>query len=280
MYETGMVAAGRRPFWWQLARLTLSGIVGRLQRASRTAGELAYGFYWWLMLVAIGVPAWLAIAALPVRAWRFAVLGAAGRMFLRTVGTRLDVTFDVPLPARDTLIVANHSSYLDGLVLCAAIRGPLAFVAKEELRRQLIAGMLLKRLGAVFVRRIDPRGGIEDTDAVLTAARAGERIVTFPEGTFTRMPGLLGFRMGAFVVAAQTGIAVHPVTIHGTRSMLRGGQWMPRRGPISVRIDRPIHVTGRDFGAAARLRDMVRARMLERLGEPDLASERVELPPD
>ncbi|MHA1166130.1 MAG: lysophospholipid acyltransferase family protein [Alphaproteobacteria bacterium] len=161
--------------------------------------------------------------------------------------------------------------------MCAAIPGELSFVAKEELANQLVAGPFLKRLGALFVRRMDVRGGLEDTALTLEAAQAGERIVSFPEGTFTRMPGLLDFHIGPFLVAAKTGIPVIPVTICGTRSILRAGGFFPRRGPISVHIGIPISPGGEDFEAAIRLRDAARAVILEQCQEPDLAHEKIVL---
>lgn len=69
--------------------------------------------------------------------------------------------------------------------------------------------------------------------------RSGERRGTHrlvPRGDLVRMPGLLGFRLGAFLAAAQAGVPVVPIAIRGTRSILRGGQWLPRRGRISVDI--------------------------------------------
>jgi len=120
-------------------------------------------------------------------------------------------------------------------------------------------------------------GGVEDTRSVLEASLAGERIVSFPEGTFTRMPGLLGFQLGAFLVAVKAGVPVVPVVITGTRSVLRGGQWFPRRGEIGVHIGKALRADGDDFSAAVRLRDAVRARMLALCGEPDLALEKVPL---
>ena len=50
-----------------------------------------------------------------------------------------------------------------------------------------------------------------------------ERLAWFPEGTFTRMPGLLAFHLGAFEVACQAGVPIVPVAIRGTRSILRVG---------------------------------------------------------
>ncbi|MCH7667237.1 MAG: 1-acyl-sn-glycerol-3-phosphate acyltransferase, partial [Acidobacteria bacterium] len=93
----------------------------------------------------------------------------------------------------------------------------------------------------------------------------------FPEGTFDRAPGLRPFRLGAFMLAAETGLPVVPVAIRGTRSVLRGDKWFPRKGTISVAIRPPMRAEGSDLAAAAKLRDAVRAEILEHCGEPDLS---------
>ena len=103
--------------------------------------------------------------------------------------------------------------------------------------------------------------------------RGGASLVVFPEATFRRMPGLLPFRMGAFVIAAQAGVPVVPVTIRGTRSNLREGQWLLRRGRMSVTLSAPIAPKGNDWGAAIQLRDAARAEILRLCGEPDLGDE-------
>ena len=94
----------------------------------------------------------------------------------------------------------------------------------------------------------------------MESARIGARLVWFPEGTFSRMPGLLEFHVGAFLTAAQLGLPVVPVTIRGTRSMLRDGSWLPRRGAISVHIGAPIAPAGDDFQAGLALRNSVRLK--------------------
>jgi 1-acyl-sn-glycerol-3-phosphate acyltransferase len=87
------------------------------------------------------------------------------------------------------------------------------------------------------------------------------------------MPGLLPFRMGAFVIAAQAGVPVVPVTLRGTRSALRDGQWLFHRASLSVTFSAPIAPEGNDWNAAIRLRDATRAGMLALCGEPDLGEE-------
>lgn len=277
LYEAGMIGRRGRALWWQLTRLSLIGFAHRLRRAGRVAMDLAYAAYWWGALGLTGMLLWPLVVAVPHRGWGHAVTGRLARLFFRVAGLAIEVHAEAAVPAKGVILVSNHSSYLDGAVLSAAIPGRLCFVAKAELAGQRFAGPLLRRLGTVFVRRLDVSGGIEDTAATLKAAKAGERLVSFPEGTLTRMPGLLEFHLGAFLVAAQTGLPVMPVAVRGTRSVLRGGQWFPRRGAVSVHIGAPLRPDGDDFEAAVRLRDAVRAVILAQCGEPDLARERIDL---
>ena len=143
-------------------------------------------------------------------------------------------------------------------------------VAKRELARQIFAGPLLRRLGALFVERYDVSGSLADTEAVIAVARQGRNIVFFPEGTFTRRAGLSGFYLGAFKVAADAGLPVLPGILRGTRSMLRGEQWFPRWTPVSIRIEDAVKPPGTDFASLLQLRDAVRKVVLAHCGEPDL----------
>jgi 1-acyl-sn-glycerol-3-phosphate acyltransferase len=277
LYEGGLPTHRERSLWWQVAWLTLSSFGNRVRRARRGLWEMAYAAYWWMLLVAVACLVWPMVMVLPGLHWRYGVIRSAARGFLWATGTSPRLEAEDEPPGGAVMIVANHASYLDSLVITAVIPGPLSFVAKEELARQWVAGPFLRRTGTLFVRRIDPKGGVEDTQHLLEAARAGVRIVSFPEGTLTRRPGLLGFRLGAFMVAAQAGLSVLPVTVRGTRSILRGDQWLPRRGKIVVHIGKAVRPQGSDFAAAIQLRDRVRAAMLEHYGEPDLGREQVSL---
>jgi 1-acyl-sn-glycerol-3-phosphate acyltransferase len=277
LYESGSLSKEGYALWWQLTRLAFSGFGHRARRVRHRIFDLLYAGYWWAVLVAGASMTWSAILLLPSRSWRHQVIHNVARSFLWLTGLSPKVSVEEPIPTRSVLLAVNHSSYLDPLVLSAVIRGPLSFVAKEELAGQRVAGPFLRRIGTLFVRRMDAKGGVEDTRKVLEASRSGERIVSFPEGTLTRMPGLLGFHVGSFLVAVEAGIPVVPIVISGTRSALRGGQWFPRPSNISVHLGKAVRAAGSDFRAAVRLRDAVRARMLALCGEPDLALEKVPL---
>jgi 1-acyl-sn-glycerol-3-phosphate acyltransferase len=254
----------------QLVRLVLAGVAARLRHVWRTLGRLAYAAWWWTVLVAASAVMWPLVILLPGRARRWAVVRAMSRLVLRLMDVPVTVTGSWP-KAGATLLALNHSSYFDSLVVAAVVPGEPAFVAKRELAAQHVAGPFLRALGALFVERTDVEGGIADTRAALAAARAGRLLAFFPEGTFTRAYGLRPFRLGAFVIASQLGLAVVPVTLNGTRSILRDGQWLPRRGDVAVHVGQPIEPDGEDFAAAVRLRDKVRASMLAHTSEPDLA---------
>jgi 1-acyl-sn-glycerol-3-phosphate acyltransferase len=277
LYERGAIGARGRTLWWQVVRLSATAAARTLQSARRHAVERLYAAWWWASLVLCAVPAWLLALALPRPAWRWRSVRAAARAVLWLSRTPLSVDGLENLPKGGAILLVNHASYFDSLVLSAALPGAPSFVAKRELAGQRVAGPLLRRLGTLFVERFDLQAGVEDARRVMEAARAGRRVVFFPEGTFRRMPGLLPFKLGAFSAAAQAGVPVVPAGLCGTRSILRGDQWFPRRGPVQLRIGKPIHPRGPDWSAAIHLRDAARAEMLSMCGEPDLSEERVEL---
>ena len=170
------------------------------------------------------------------------------------------------------MLVANHASYLDPLVLVAVLPSSISFVAKRELAEQFFARTLFRRLGAEFVERFDPQRGVEDTDRVLQAVRQVVRC-------FFSQRELSGVRLaptlshGRFRGGGTDRRATGADGLTGTRSILRAGQWFPRRGPVTVTIGTPIMPQGANWTSAIALRDAARAQMLAYSHEPDLAPE-------
>jgi 1-acyl-sn-glycerol-3-phosphate acyltransferase len=278
LYERGGGTA-RRAVWLQVARLACSALLPQARRSLRALFDRAYGAYALLLLGTLGSVVWTASALLrrPQLAWRFS--RRVARAFLWLIGMPPAVRGLENVPAgRTCMLVANHSSYLDGVLTVAALPHAYSFVAKSELLGHWVPRIFLKGIGAVFVDRLDAQRGVEDTARFAEAMRAGRSLIVFPEGTVRRMPGLLPFRMGAFVIAAQAGVPVVPVTIRGTRSALRDGQWLFHRARLSVTFSPPIEPQGSDWSAAIRLRDSARAEILRLCGEPDLGEEPVQLP--
>lgn len=195
-------------------------------------------------------------------------------MLARTALSALRIPLSVKgvekIPNR-AILAFNHASYMDAIVVAAVLPGQPTYVVKKELASQLFAGPLLRRLGALFLDRFEVADSLADLAGATAAAAGGSRVlIFFPEGTFTRRPGLSGFYLGAFRVATETRLPVVPAILRGTRSILRADQWFPRWSPISLTISDPIKPSGSDLPSAVQLRDAVRAVILANCGEPDL----------
>ena len=124
------------------------------------------------------------------------------------LGLRIDVR------SRGTaapLLVCNHVSYLDIIVL-AAIQ-PVRFVAKAEVRHWLWFGWLARCAGTVFVDRQDQRALPTFNRQLADAVQQTGRIVLFPEGTSSDGQTVLPFRSSMLAVPAEENWPVQPVWI-------------------------------------------------------------------
>ena len=269
LYERGLLGAPGRPVALQLGRLALAGLGGLARRLARSVAEWLYAAYLWALFAVFAVAGGGVLCALPgaqARArWVRAVAGALQQLSL------LEVQVSGRPPAAPAIFVANHSSYVDALLLAALLPAGARFTAKRELASAPFAGWILARFGTRFVERFAAREAIEGARELSEAARTGESLVIFPEGTFTRAPGLRAFHMGAFVAAAQSGRPVVPVALRGTRSVLRDGSWLPRRSPVEAFIGAPLEPRGAGWTDALVLRDEARRAILAHCGEPDRA---------
>jgi 1-acyl-sn-glycerol-3-phosphate acyltransferase len=277
LYETGRTDTKQHAVWVQIARLSASSASRAVSRFVRRIGETLYAAWWWLVIALGFFFAWIAVMVLPTLSSRWAALRGLAKTALALTGIPVTVTGREHIPHGNAIALFNHTSYMDAVVLAAVLPGEPAFIAKKEFENQMFAGVLMRRLGVAFVERFDAQASLADADAITDMARKGRLFVFFPEGTFTRRTGLMGFYLGAFKVAAETGLPVVPGALRGTRTLLRGDQWFPRRTPIAVDIAEPIKPTGTDFTAMLELRDKARAAMLARCGEPDLGT--LEKPP-
>ncbi len=270
LFETGQIEAGRRPPWLQFLRLSLARARLQFIRLAGVLHRMLYAAWWWIVMPLGLAVAWLAVMVLPRSKWRWRALRSIARAALTAIGSPVAVKGLDRLPAGNAVIAFNHSSYMDVVVLAAGLPGEPAFIAKSEFAPKYFAGNFLRRLGTLFVERYDTGASLADTEKVIAAARQGRNIVIFPEGAFTRRAGLSEFYLGAFKVAAEAGVPLVPGVIRGTRSMLRSGQWFPRRSPLGVTLESPIMPSGKDFASVLRLRDETRHVILAGCGEPDL----------
>lgn len=261
-YLAGSLGAGARAVWLQLARLGLRGAAARLRQVAGRAAQVGFGLWAWsvgLAVAALGCSGTVVVPGVARRRRLARVLALAG---LRLGGVRVRLDGARNLPAGAHVLVCNHASYLDAVVLTALLPPRYAFVAKRELREHWLTGRPLRALGTRFVERDDTARSIEDTRALAEALAGGEALAVFPEGTFADAEGLLPLRMGAFVLAAQADVPLVPAVLSGTRRLLPARAILPRPADVVLRIGEPLRAAGFGWNDAVALRDEAR-KLLE-----------------
>ncbi|HJV88555.1 MAG TPA: AMP-binding protein [Noviherbaspirillum sp.] len=237
-YERGKAEQPAVLPWLNTARFMANALLADARVAARRARTWAYGVYAWLLFAVLALPCGGLIMLLghPAAGRRIGHFGT--RLLFRLAGVPLSATGLGDLPRQPHVLLVNHASYLDGIVLSALLPASpgYAFAAKREFTRQAVMRRLLRGLGSIFVERDDPRRGMEDVELIAAALRRGENVIVFPEGTFSREAGLKPFHAGAFVAAARAGAPLVVGGLRGTRIALRGDTWWPRRSSIEFKL--------------------------------------------
>ena len=229
-----------------------------------------YGAYAWVALLAIVIPLCVLLAVVPGLHRRRRLARGAAQLYFLAIGCPVRVEGSAIEPHYPCVVVANHSSYLDGIILTAALPAGFTYLIKQQMSRVPLAGFLLRRLGSAFVDRDDRHDRHRTARALYTLATRGAALGFFPEGTFDKSPGLKAFHLGAFSAAARANLPVVPVVIHGARWKLPSGRFLPRPGPLLVHVCEPVRLPPAQPTARALMAETRRA-MLEHLDEPDLA---------
>jgi len=212
------------------------------------------------------------VACAPGQELRRRIARRGARVVFRATGSWPKVSGLPHLPKQAAVVIANHASYLDGILLTAVLPHDYNFVIKREITKVPLVHFFLRRLGAHFVERFDTHKSARDTRRIMQAATAGGSLAFFPEGTFRREPGLGRFQNGAFSIAARHDMPLVPLIIKGTRTMLPAERWLPIPARLSIAIQAPL------FAAAdpAQAREICRQIILAELGEPDLTAHTIE----
>jgi len=258
----------RRSGWTQWARLLMTYLTTTGHRLAARGVALGYAGYVGVLALLALPPLWALASLLPrgravdrlVRMWCRVMLALAGcpvrlegRENLRGTGT--------------AALAANHASYVDAVVLTAAIPTEFRFVAKRELATAPLIGTVIRKIGHLTVERAEFSRSVADAERVTALLRGGRSLLFFPEGTFERAPGLLPFKLGTFKAAVEARRPVVPVAIRGTRDVLPAYTWLPRPGRITVAIGVPIRPEDDGWREMVRLRDATRAEIARLSGE-------------
>jgi 1-acyl-sn-glycerol-3-phosphate acyltransferase len=217
-----------------------------------------------VVLMAVIPPVWIALALTRSREGAMRLVSGWARRVFVVCGCRLRVTGLEHLENEHcAIVVANHSSYLDSVVLLAVIATDYRFVANHlELLRPFV-GLVLRKGRHLIVDRTSMESRVACTRAMLDALDHGTSLVLFPEGT--RSGGhMQAFRNGAFRTSVKSGRPIVPVAISGTSRILPRHRRLLARSPIDVRVLPPIR-PGTAAGEAILLRQRTIAAISDTL---------------
>jgi len=282
LFEKGEIGKKQSSVYWQVIRITFSSILPQFRRMWHSSKSFIYATHCWLMYFVAATVVWLATMFLPGFALRRTIAKNSTRLLAKVTAIKIIVNGleNIPTGRQPYVLVSNHASYLDSYTLLATLPKCVRFVAKSELTNYFFTRIPLKHINTEFVYRDTTSKSLEDTHHLANVLKEGNALIFFAEGTFTRIPGLRPFHLGAFTVAAEAEAPVIPIAIRGTRSILRPQTWFPHHGSIYINIGEaitPEPVADKDerdnWHTAIELRNRSREFILRQCGEPDLEQE-------
>lgn len=155
---------------------------------------------------------------------------------------RLKVTGSENIPKNSPfIIVANHSSLLDPVILGVSVRPKVIFVAASYLFEIRWLGYLLRKANSIPIHRENYTNNIKSIKQALKILQKGGVLGIFPEGGVDRQKDDLPIKAGAAFLATRVGVPIVPIKIRGANKVLpRGAKFIRSLNKIEVEIKKPI----------------------------------------
>ncbi len=150
-------------------------------------------------------------------------------------------------PNTSYVFVANHQGAVDIWTIYGYLNHNFKWLMKKSLEKVPFVGPACRAAGHVFVDDSNPRGIRETIGEAEQRLRGGMSVVIFPEGSRTYDGNLRPFKRGAFMLAAEFGLPVVPITIDGAFDRMPRTTYNVTPGTVNVTIHPPIYPGPRGF---------------------------------
>ena len=147
-------------------------------------------------------------------------------------------------PGKTVIFCSNHPSAMDIPILFVSLPVQFRFLAKRGLFHVPFLGWHLRRSGHIPVDRGRPREALKGFDQAARRIKEGCPVVVFPEGSRSRTEEMLPFKSGTFYLAILSGVPVVPITIVGSREVLKPDSLHIHPGSVRVIIHKAISTEG------------------------------------
>lgn len=198
-------------------------------------------------------------------------------LILVTTGVNVEIAGGERL-SRETacVFVSNHQSIYDIPIIFASLPFELRIIAKDSLGRFPFLGWHLRRSGHLLVDRRNPGAGVFKRATSIVRDRLS--LIVFPEGTRSADGTVGHFKAGIFLLAIQTRLPVVPLSVAGSRHVMKKGRLMTCPGRVRLTVHEPVATTGLSADAAKTLADRVRETIRSAVDEPESRIPNPDLP--
>ncbi len=164
--------------------------------------------------------------------------------------------------AGPVVIIANHGSFFDPVIIGLAVRRRVRFMAWRRVFEWPVVGRLSRWAGA-FPVDLEKRQDLDSFQAGLRLLADAEIIGVFPEGSRAVGPLMEHAKLGAVYLAYRAGAAIVPVSLAGVHDVWPRRRWMPQPGLIAATFHPPIFMKKRRFSSRDEERRYLRQIMTD-----------------
>lgn len=156
------------------------------------------------------------------------------------------------------IIISNHQSHYDIIALVTTLGIQYRWIIKKEILKLPIFGYALYASRNIFIDRSNTASAIESINKGFERLPKGVSVMVFAEGTRSPDGQIHEFKKGGFVMAVQRKIPILPVTVNGSRRVMRKGNFSLRPGKIQIVIGDSIDTSGYTIDTIQNLIDRTR----------------------
>lgn len=142
------------------------------------------------------------------------------------------------LPEGSALVVANHESFLDPLLVGLPFERPISYLARHNLFAVPVIGLMLRNTYVIPINR--DAASTASIRAATRLMRHGFLVGLFPEGTRSSDGRLGELKPGFIALLRQARVPIIPVGVAGSREVLPRGAKFPRRGRVRIVFGSPL----------------------------------------
>lgn len=166
-----------------------------------------------------------------------------GQKMFNMSGSTVEVIGAEKVPTDQSLVfVANHQGNFDIPLISGFVPTAKGFVSKEEIGNIFIFGKWMKLMNCVCIKRGNPREALKSINEAAKQIKAGYSQVIFPEGTRSRDGQIKDFKSGALKIAIKSKAPIVPITIIGTKDIMKKKSPIIRPASVKLIISDPIIV--------------------------------------